>query len=88
MSTLLHRVPTLARPRGRFGRPSPQYHCFVTISAEIQEILHPAIEGMEAKHPDEGDAMYMLGRMVIAVEHLAKRLDELTANSATSSERT
>jgi hypothetical protein len=59
----------------------------VTIANEIQEILHPAIEGMEAKHPDEGDAMYMLGRMVVAVEHLAKRLDESIAERGTSPDR-
>ena len=61
------------------------YQQKMTISNEIEEILHPAIEGMEAKRPDEGDAMYMLGRMVVAVEHLAKRLDELSATAAGTS---
>lgn len=48
----------------------------MTISNEIEEILHPAIVGLESERPDEGDAMYMLGRLVVAVEHLAKHLDE------------
>jgi hypothetical protein len=49
----------------------------VTISSEIHDILHPAVEELEDDHADQGDAMYMLGRMVVAVEHLAKRMDEL-----------
>jgi hypothetical protein len=53
------------------------YRVPVTISNEIHVILHPAVEELKDDHADEGDAMYMLGRMVVAVEHLAKRMDEL-----------
>ena len=49
---------------------------------EIQRILNPGVEEIEeGKHPDIGDAMNLLGRVVAAVEHLASKIDELSSPS-------
>jgi hypothetical protein len=49
----------------------------MTTSEEIQRILNPGVDAIEdGKHPDIGDAMNMLGRVVAAVEFLAKTIDE------------
>jgi hypothetical protein len=46
---------------------------------EVHEILDPGVDRIEdGKHPDIGDAMNLLGRVVAAVEHLAKTIDERT----------
>jgi hypothetical protein len=50
----------------------------VTIASDIHAILDPGVDRIEnGKHPDIGDAMNLLGRVVDAVEHLATKLDEL-----------
>jgi hypothetical protein len=50
----------------------------VTIANEVRSILDPGVAGIEdSKHPDIGDAMNLLGRVVDAVELLAAKLDEL-----------
>lgn len=46
---------------------------------EIHEILDPGVDKVEGAHPDIGDAMNLLGRVVAAIEHLAQRLDERPA---------
>ena len=44
---------------------------------EVHEILDPGVDKIEdGKHPDIGDAMNLLGRVVAAVEHLARSIDE------------
>ena len=53
----------------------------MSLSAEVHEILDPGVDAIEeGKHPDVGDAMNMLGRAVAAIEHIARRFDELHAN--------
>jgi hypothetical protein len=50
----------------------------VTVSSEVHAILDPGVDRIEdGKHPNIGDAMNLLGRVVDAVEHLAARFDEL-----------
>ncbi len=47
---------------------------------EVHEILDPGVDRIEeGKHPDIGDAMNLLGRVVAAIEHLARRIDEAGA---------
>jgi hypothetical protein len=49
----------------------------MTVSAEVHAILDPGVDGIEdGKHPDIGDAMNLLGRVVAAIEHLATKIDE------------
>jgi hypothetical protein len=44
---------------------------------EVHEILDPGVGTIEeGKHPDIGDAMNLLGRVVAAIEHVARRFDE------------
>lgn len=51
-----------------------------TVSQEVDKILNPGINAIdESARPDIGDAMNLLGRVVAAVEHLAKEVDELRA---------
>jgi len=76
--TRMTRLMQPPEPRvAKIGASRMGYRVAMTTSSEIHDILHPAVEELEDKHADEGDAMYMLGRMVVAVEHLAKRMDEL-----------
>jgi hypothetical protein len=57
----------------------------MTIASEIHAILDPGVDRIEeGKHPDIGDAMNLLGRVVDAVEHLATKLDELQASQRSS----
>ena len=50
------------------------------VANEIHEILDPGVDRIEdGKHPDLGDAMNLLGRVVKAVEHLATKVDELAS---------
>jgi hypothetical protein len=54
----------------------------VTVSAEIHAILDPGVNRIEdGKHPDIGDAMNLLGRVVDAIEHLAAKIDEIAPTS-------
>jgi hypothetical protein len=47
---------------------------------EVHDILDPGVDRIEeGKHPDLGDAMNLLGRVVAALEHLARRIDEQSA---------
>ena len=47
---------------------------------EVHESLDPGVDRIEeGKHPDIGDAMNLLGRVVAAIEHLARRIDEAGA---------
>jgi hypothetical protein len=49
----------------------------VALLDEVHEILAPGVDRIEdGKHPDIGDAMNLLGRVVAAIEHLAKEIDE------------
>ncbi len=49
----------------------------VALLDEVHDILDPGVDRIEdGNHPDIGDAMNLLGRVVAAVEHLARRLDE------------
>jgi hypothetical protein len=51
----------------------------VTVSGDVHAILDPGVDRIEdGKHPDIGDAMNLLGRVVDAIEHLAAKIDELT----------
>jgi hypothetical protein len=51
----------------------------MSVSSEIHAILGPGVNRIEdGKHPDIGDAMNLLGRVVDAIEHLAARVDEVT----------
>jgi hypothetical protein len=44
---------------------------------EVHEILDPGVDRIEdGKHPDIGDAMNLLGRVVAALEHVARTIDE------------
>jgi hypothetical protein len=55
----------------------------MSIKAEVHNILDPGVDRIEeGKHPDIGDAMNLMGRLVEAVEHLASRMDELKAEHA------
>jgi hypothetical protein len=46
----------------------------------VHEILDPGVDRIEdGKHPDIGDAMNPLGRVVAAMEHLARSTDEKSA---------
>jgi hypothetical protein len=48
----------------------------MTVSSDIHDILDPGVDAIEdGKHPDIGDAMNLLGRVVAAVEYLAKVID-------------
>jgi hypothetical protein len=50
----------------------------VSVSSDVHDILDPGVDAIEdGKHPDIGDAMNLLGRVVAAVEHLAKVIDTL-----------
>jgi hypothetical protein len=50
---------------------------------EVHEILDPGVDRIEeGKHPDFGDAMNLLGRVVAAIEHLARSVDEKSAGLA------
>jgi hypothetical protein len=42
----------------------------------IRHILDPGVEAVEADHSEIKDAMNLLGRVVAALEHLAKYIDE------------
>jgi hypothetical protein len=54
----------------------------MSVSSEIHSILDPGVDRIEdGKHPDIGDAMNLLGRVVQAIEHLAVKLDELAPPS-------
>jgi hypothetical protein len=49
----------------------------VALLDEVHEILDPGVDRIEdGKHPDIGDAMNPLGRVVAAFEHLAKEIDK------------
>lgn len=49
----------------------------VALLDEVHEILDPGVDRIEdGKHPDIGDAMNLLGRVVAALEHLAKEIDK------------
>jgi hypothetical protein len=48
----------------------------MSVSSEIHAILDPGVDRIEdGKHPDIGDAMNLLGRVVVAIEHLAAKID-------------
>jgi hypothetical protein len=50
----------------------------MTVASEVHEILDPGIDKIEeGAHPDIGDAMNLLGRVVRAVEYLAAQIDTL-----------
>jgi hypothetical protein len=52
----------------------------MSVASEVHDILDPGVDRIEdGKHPDIGDAMNLLGRVVAAVEHLATKVDELSA---------
>ena len=54
----------------------------MSVASDIHEILDPGVDRIEdGKHPDIGDAMNLLGRAVQAIEHLAAKIDEITAPS-------
>jgi hypothetical protein len=49
----------------------------MSIASEVHQILDPGVDRIEdGRHPDIGDAMNLLGRIVQAVEHLAATMDE------------
>jgi hypothetical protein len=55
----------------------------MTLLDEVHDILDPGVDKIEdGKHPDIGDAMNLLGRIVAAVEHLAKKIDEQSMGQA------
>jgi hypothetical protein len=54
----------------------------MSVSSEIHAILDPGVDRIEdGKHPDIGDAMNLLGRVVDAIEHLAAKIDEASPPS-------
>jgi hypothetical protein len=54
----------------------------MSVSSEIHAILDPGVNRIEdGKHPDIGDAMNLLGRVVDAIEHLAAKIDEVSPPS-------
>ncbi len=56
----------------------------MTALEEVRQILDPGVDRIEeGAHPDIGDAMNLLGRVVRAIEHLAQRVDELPRSSST-----
>jgi hypothetical protein len=50
---------------------------------EVHTILDPGVDKIEdGKHPDIGDAMNLLGRVVAAIEHMARSIDEKASGLA------
>jgi hypothetical protein len=49
----------------------------MTAFETVRQIVDPGVEAVEEKHSEIKDAMNLLGRVVAAVEYLAKRVDEL-----------
>lgn len=54
----------------------------MSVYQTTKDILDPGVEAVEAEHSEIKDAMNLLGRVVAAVEHLAKCIDERDAASA------
>jgi hypothetical protein len=53
----------------------------MTVASEVHKILDPGVNRIEeGKHPDIGDAMNLMGRIVDAIEHLAERIDLILAD--------
>jgi hypothetical protein len=57
----------------------------MTVYDEVRDILDPGVEAVEAQHSEIKDAMNLLGRVVAAIEHLARRIDEIDSRSTAPS---
>ena len=54
----------------------------MTVLEEVHALLDPGVDRIEeGAHPDIGDAMNLLGLVVGALEHVARRIDELSPTS-------
>jgi hypothetical protein len=54
----------------------------VSVYETVRDILDPGVDAVEAEHSEIKDAMNLMGRIVAAVEHLAKCIDERDAQAA------